>query len=115
MKCESRFLKWFIALRSAQTLAAALLVAAIFIGALGVATPALQAQQAGNAAPTGSHNAAPPPKATTPPPAESTTEILNRIANSDLPATDSGLVSLNTPLHNSVIPESTNFNSERKV
>ncbi len=76
--------------------AAALLVPAIFIGALGV-IPVLQAQQAAPAAAADPHNAAPPPKTETPPLAESTikpaaepskettAEILARIANSGLP------------------------------
>ncbi|MGE5111761.1 MAG: DsbA family protein [Acidobacteriaceae bacterium] len=76
--------------------AAALLVPAIFIGALGV-TPVLQAQHAAPAAAADPHNAAPPPKAEAPPPAESTikpaaepsneptAEILARIANSTAP------------------------------
>lgn len=85
MTCKLCVLKLFIALRRAQPLAAALLVSAVFIGALGAAVPAMQAQQAVVAAPAGSSNAVPPPKAETPPPAESTAEILNRIANSGLP------------------------------
>lgn len=85
MKCALCVLKLFIALRRVQTLAAALLVSAVIIGALGAAVPAMQAQQAVVAAPAGSPNAGPPPKAETPPPAESTAEILNRIANSGLP------------------------------
>lgn len=70
MTCESRLLRQVIALRRTQTFAAALLVPAIIIGALGAAVLAVQAQQAVLVAPAGFQNAAPPPKAETPPPAE---------------------------------------------
>lgn len=115
MKCESRFSKPFIAPRRAQNLAAALLVFAIFIGALGAAVPAMQAQQAVIAAPAGSPKAAPPPKAETPPLAESTTDILSQT---------SGLTSLKSVCalpHNGFFKTnlanrgSTDFTPERKL
>ena len=84
MQCESRLLTSFIALRRARTLAAALLVAAIIIGALGSAVPAMRAQQA-VAAPAGKLKAAPPPKAETPPPAESSAQELAHTASPALP------------------------------
>lgn len=117
MQCESRFLASFIALRRARTLAAALLVAAIFIGALGAAVPVMLAQQAGFAAPAGSRKAAPPPKAETPPPAESTTEILPHTANSALPAHQHFSVSFNNVFVNFQIDirESQKFTPERKL
>ena len=131
MQCELRFSISFSARRRARdrashrcatsvvvvgTPVATLLVFAVFIGALGAAVPALQAQQAVIAAPAGSQ-AAPSPKAETPPPAESSAESAAHTANSALPGNQHLSVSITNAFVNFQIDirESTNFTTERKL